>query len=208
MPLQHISNIHATCTQDTCRTSGTSQSYACLHTCALRLQCSAILVAMLLMDGLLLRLQISGQAKKLAAAGKASFRLHAYVYTQFFLFVHGVPVVRGGRCLTKDGPYATRRQPEAVLFVRRKPSIHMSRHMSVHMSIHLTIHIFMQLMPATSSRVPDGVYSAAPDNYNVPEWFHNDGPVPRHARRRQQQTYGRHVLRRMLGHPPSSVKSI
>ena len=35
---------------------------------------------------------------------------------------HGVPVVRGGCHLTKDGPCATRRQAEATLFVRRKPT--------------------------------------------------------------------------------------
>ena len=43
----------------------------------------------------------------------------------WYLFVclfHGVPEVRGGRRLTKDGPYATRRQAEAFLFVRRKPT--------------------------------------------------------------------------------------
>ena len=38
------------------------------------------------------------------------------------LFVHGIPVVCGGRRLTKEGPYATCRQAEAVLFVRRKPT--------------------------------------------------------------------------------------
>ena len=37
----------------------------------------------------------------------------------FVCLFHGVPVVRGGRRLTKEGPYATRRQAEAVLFVRR-----------------------------------------------------------------------------------------
>ena len=40
----------------------------------------------------------------------------------FVCLVHGIPVVCGGRRLTKDGPYATRRQAEAVLFVRRKPT--------------------------------------------------------------------------------------
>ena len=40
----------------------------------------------------------------------------------FVCLFHGVPEVRGGRRLTKDGPYATRRQAEAVLFVRRKPT--------------------------------------------------------------------------------------
>ena len=40
----------------------------------------------------------------------------------FVCLFHGVPVVRGGRRLTKEGPYATRRQAEAVLFVRRKPT--------------------------------------------------------------------------------------
>ena len=40
----------------------------------------------------------------------------------FVCLVHGVPVVCGGRRLTKEGPYATRRQAEAVLFVRRKPT--------------------------------------------------------------------------------------
>ena len=40
----------------------------------------------------------------------------------FVCLVYGVPVVCGGRRLTKDGPYATRRQAEAVLFVRRKPT--------------------------------------------------------------------------------------
>ena len=38
----------------------------------------------------------------------------------FVCLFHGVPVVCGGHRLTKDGPYATRRQAEAVLFVRRK----------------------------------------------------------------------------------------
>ena len=40
----------------------------------------------------------------------------------FVCLFHGIPEVRGGRRLTKDGPYATRRQAEAVLFVRRKPT--------------------------------------------------------------------------------------
>ena len=40
----------------------------------------------------------------------------------FVCLVHSVPVVCGGHRLTKDGPYATRRQAEAVLFVRRKPT--------------------------------------------------------------------------------------
>jgi hypothetical protein len=40
----------------------------------------------------------------------------------FVCLFHGVPEVRGGRRLTKDGPYATRRQAEAFLFVRRKPT--------------------------------------------------------------------------------------
>ena len=40
----------------------------------------------------------------------------------FVCLVHGIPVVCGGRRLTKDGTYATRRQAEAVLFVRRKPT--------------------------------------------------------------------------------------
>ena len=40
----------------------------------------------------------------------------------FVCLVHGVPVVCDGRRLTKEGPYATRRQAEAVLFVRRKPT--------------------------------------------------------------------------------------
>ena len=40
----------------------------------------------------------------------------------FVCLVHGIPVVCGGRRLTKDGPYATRRQAEAFLFVRRKPT--------------------------------------------------------------------------------------
>ena len=40
----------------------------------------------------------------------------------FVCSVHGIPVVCGGRRLTKDGPYATRRQAEAFLFVRRKPT--------------------------------------------------------------------------------------
>ena len=57
----------------------------------------------------------------------ASSLLHMVVrlYGHVCLFVclfHGVPEVRGGRRLTKDGPYATRRQAEAFLFVRRKPT--------------------------------------------------------------------------------------
>ena len=38
------------------------------------------------------------------------------------LFVHGAPIVRCGRRLTKEGPHATRGKAEAVLFVRRKPT--------------------------------------------------------------------------------------
>ena len=37
----------------------------------------------------------------------------------FVCLVHGVPVVRVGRRLTKDGTYATRRQADAILLVRR-----------------------------------------------------------------------------------------
>ena len=40
----------------------------------------------------------------------------------FVCLFHGIPVVRGGRRLTKEGHYATRRQAKAVLFVRRKPT--------------------------------------------------------------------------------------
>ena len=40
----------------------------------------------------------------------------------FVCLVHGIPVVCGGRHLTKDGPCGTHRQAEAVLFVRRKPT--------------------------------------------------------------------------------------
>ena len=48
-----------------------------------------------------------------------------WTHAAFCLFVclfHGVPVFRVGRRLTKEGPYAPRRQAEAVLFVRRKPT--------------------------------------------------------------------------------------
>ena len=40
----------------------------------------------------------------------------------FVCLVHGVSVVCGGRRLTRDGPCATRRQAEAVLFMRQKPT--------------------------------------------------------------------------------------
>ena len=40
----------------------------------------------------------------------------------FVCLFHGIPEVCGGRRLTKEGPYATRRQAEAVLFVRRNPT--------------------------------------------------------------------------------------
>ena len=40
----------------------------------------------------------------------------------FVCLVHSIPVVCGGRRLTKDGTYTTRRQAGAVLFVRWKPS--------------------------------------------------------------------------------------
>ena len=40
----------------------------------------------------------------------------------FVCLVYGIPVVCGGRRLTKDGTYATQRQADAILFVRRKPT--------------------------------------------------------------------------------------
>ena len=54
-----------------------------------------------------------------AAKAQEAARLAVCLFVCLF---HGVPEVRGGRRLTKDGPYATRRQAEAVLFVRRKPT--------------------------------------------------------------------------------------
>ena len=56
-------------------------------------------------------------ACSLAGANKKMGRIWLFV-----CLFHGIPVVRGGRRLTKEGPYATRRQAEAVLFVRRKPT--------------------------------------------------------------------------------------
>ena len=49
-------------------------------------------------------------------------RLVCLLFLCFVCLFHGAPVVRGGHRLTKDGPYATRRQAEAVLFVRRRPT--------------------------------------------------------------------------------------